>query len=79
MSENIQGPMGDQERDARQLALVDRIIGLEAENANLRMQLAQAQHRAGDDVRGSATWRVGSAMLAPARAVRRVIRGGRAQ
>lgn len=63
----------------RQLALVDRILGLEAEVANLRSVNVGAEVQAQlNQVRSSATWRVGSAVLAPVRLVKRVVsRGGR--
>lgn len=66
------------QRELRQLALVDRILGLEAEVARLSI-LAPDDHGArGHDVvqrelrtvYSSMTWRVGSAVLAPARALR---------
>jgi hypothetical protein len=68
-------------RDLRTLALVDRVIGLEAEVARLS-STTTASTGARDEVArlegelravyGSRTWRVGTAVLRPARALRRV-------
>ena len=61
----------------RQLALVDRIIGLEAEIANLRsVNLSREVRTQVDLVKSSTTWRVGSAVLAPVFLVKRVLRRG---
>jgi hypothetical protein len=70
-------------RDLRTLALVDRVIGLEAEVARLS-STTTAPTGARDEVArlegelravyGSRTWRVGTAVLRPVRALRR---GGR--
>lgn len=58
----------------RQLALVDRIIGLEAQiaamRANLNSEALTLQIKA---VRSSATWRVGRAVLSPYFAVNRML------
>ena len=69
--------------DLRQLALVDRILGLEAEVARLsiagpaaagpRAELERLQGEL-NAVYGSRTWRFGSAVLRPARLIRRLIR-----
>lgn len=55
----------------RQLALVDRIIGLEAQLAQLRVSYAHDEVAA---VKASMTWRAGRFVLAPLRAVRRLAR-----
>lgn len=65
------------EHDLRQLALVDRIIGLEGELAHLRSVTPGAEHasqRQVDLMRGSLTWKVGRAVLTPVRAVKWVSR-----
>ena len=65
----------DTEPDAatalRQLALVDRVIGLEAELAHLRSvsPSANIEHQI-RQVKQSATWKVGRAVLAPFSAVK---------
>ena len=52
----------------RQLALVDRIIALEVENARLRIESGQpAQH-----LMKTTTWRVGSAIVTPLAKLRRI-------
>jgi hypothetical protein len=52
----------------RQLALVDRIIALEVENARLRIHSGQpSQH-----LMQTTTWRVGSAIVTPLAKLRRV-------
>jgi hypothetical protein len=65
--------------ELRQLALVDRILGLEAEVARLsaayphasaRDEIA-AMHVHLESVYGSRTWKVGRAVLRPLRALRR--------
>ena len=66
----------------RQLALVDRVLGLEAEVARLSILAPDSSGPRGHDfverelqtVYGSTTWRVGRAVLAPARAVRALLR-----
>lgn len=73
---------GEVERDLRQLALVDRILGLEAQVARLSILSPDDSGPRGHDfvqrelqtVYSSATWRVGRAVLAPARALRAVAR-----
>jgi hypothetical protein len=71
---------GDVAVQLRQLALVDRVLGLEAEVARLsssgassegareQIERLQAELRA---VYGSRTWRIGSAVLKPLRLLRR--------
>ncbi|MFT6534912.1 MAG: hypothetical protein ACJAS7_000952 [Alpinimonas sp.] len=62
------------ECDLRQLALVDRVIGLEAQLAYLKS--AQATNDAGDahGLKSSMTWRVGRAVLMPVRFAKKVLR-----
>lgn len=66
-------------RDLRQLALVDRIIGLEAEVARLSVRLEKhagprfGYNRMLEQVWTSRTWRAGLVALAPARAARSAI------
>lgn len=62
------------ECDLRQLALVDRVIGLEGQLAYLKS--AQAKIGSGDAniLRSSLTWRVGSTVLAPFRLAKKVLR-----
>ena len=68
----------DVQRDLRQLELVDRIMGLEAENARLAALLITpagpqfGYQRMLTDLMASRTWRVGRVALAPVRAVRSV-------
>lgn len=60
-------PVDDDTR-LRQLALIDRIIALEVENARLRIEAGQpAQH-----LMHTTTWRVGSAIVSPLAKLRRV-------
>jgi hypothetical protein len=66
----------DIQRDLRQLALVDRVLGLEAEIARLsiaapalagpRAEIERLQNEL-NAAYGSRTWRVGAAVLAPLR------------
>lgn len=74
-------PQDEIQRQLRQLALVDRILGLEAENARLAVLVGDSSGpRSGHDrlqremaaVYASRTWRVGHAVLAPGRALRRL-------
>ena len=60
--------------DLRQLALVDRVIGLEAQLAYVKS--AQARGGSGDAraIRASMTWRVGRLVLTPVRLGKKVIR-----
>lgn len=60
--------------EARQLALVDRIIGLEAELANIKIGEPNALRFDIEALKASATWRVGRVVLAPARFARRAFR-----
>lgn len=74
MMETKPDDAADYERDARQLALVDRIIGLEAQIAHLRS--VNASQALGDqlrEVKSSTTWKVGRVVLAPALAFRRLL------
>jgi len=52
----------------RQLALVDRIIALEVENARLRIESGQPSHV----LMKTTTWRVGSAIVTPLAKLRRI-------
>ncbi|QNE45974.1 hypothetical protein F1C58_02965 [Glaciihabitans sp. INWT7] len=64
----------DYERDARQLALVDRIIGLEAQVAHLRsVNTSQALREQLNEVKSSTTWKAGRLVLAPALALKRLM------
>lgn len=66
------------ERDLRQLALVDRIIGLEAEVAHLKsITSAELIREQVEAIRSSATWRVGRVVIAPLTIVKRILRGRR--
>jgi hypothetical protein len=72
-------PNVDMSQDERQLALVDRIIGLEAELANLSATygLGKVARDQIAMVKRSATWRVGTLVLSPVRLVGKVLnRGG---
>lgn len=57
----------DMSQEVRQLALVDRIIGLEAEVANLSATygLGRAAREQIAFVKSSTTWRVGTLVLSP--------------
>ncbi|WP_309615653.1 hypothetical protein [Salinibacterium sp.] len=72
---NVPETTPDADTDAiRQLALVDRIIGLQAEVANLRsMNLSREVRTQVDAVKSSTTWRIGRFVLAPVMFARRVI------
>lgn len=59
------------ERDLRELALVDRIIGLEAEVARLSIEAGVKDIRI---LHKSRPWRVGRIVLAPVVLVRKVFR-----
>jgi hypothetical protein len=59
------------ECDLRQLALVDRIIGLEAELAHMRMSQTDKDLIA---MRASTTWRVGRVALGPLVLARSLVR-----
>lgn len=76
----------DEERlreQERQLALVDRILGLEAEIAELRVarSLSAGQQLAAEQelarVRASAELRIGHVLTAPARIAKRAVGGRR--
>jgi len=58
----------------RQLALVDRIIGLEAEVAHLKAGKGGAEFRSEiKAIKSSATWRAGRIIIGPLAAVSRVL------
>lgn len=61
----------DIERDLRELALVDRIIGLEAEVARLSIEAGVKDIRI---LHKSRPWRVGRVVLAPVVLVRKIFR-----
>lgn len=72
---------GAVELQLRQLALIDRVIGLEAEVARLSIARpaaagprAEIERLTGElaAVYGSRTWRIGTAVLRPARMLRRL-------
>jgi hypothetical protein len=64
----------DLTRDERQLALVDRIIGLQGEVANLKSVYgARDMQDQLDAIHASATWRVGRAVLGPVFLARRLL------
>jgi hypothetical protein len=74
MTEITPDEQADYERDARQLALVDRIIGLEAQVAHLRsVNTSQALRDQLKEVKSSTTWKVGRLVLAPALALQRLL------
>lgn len=60
--------------DLRQLALVDRVIGLEAQLAYLKSAQAKSGLGGADMMRSSITWRVGRVVMAPLRLGKKVIR-----
>lgn len=65
-------PTPDQlDRDLRELALIDRIIGLEAEVARLSIEAGVKDIRI---LHKSRPWRVGRIVLAPIVLVRKLIR-----
>ena len=83
MVQNTDGSVGptdaEIELQLRQLALVDRVLGLEAEVARLSATNPVANGSRDEVARiegelravyGSRTWRIGSAMLAPLRKIR---------
>lgn len=55
--------------EMRQLALMDRIIALEVENARLRIAVGQPSR----SLTNTTTWRVGSAIVGPFAALRRLV------
>lgn len=61
----------DLERDLRELALVDRIIGLEAEVARLSIEAGVKDIRI---LQKSRPWQVGRIVLMPVVLVRKVLR-----
>ncbi len=66
-------------REVRQLALVDRILGLQAEVANLKASgpaSAETLQRELNALLVSRTWRVGRAVLSPLLLLRRLARLG---
>lgn len=60
--------------DLRQLALVDRVIGLEAQLAYLKSAQAKSGPGDADLMRSSMTWRAGSLVLAPLKLGKKVLR-----
>lgn len=60
----------DIDRDLRELALVDRIIGLEAEVARLSIEAGVKDIRI---LKNSRPWQVGRLVLAPLVVIRRLI------
>ena len=59
----------DIDRDLRELALVDRIIGLEAEVARLSIEAGVKDIRI---LKNSRPWRIGRIVLAPVVLIRRL-------
>lgn len=77
MPQNFPGESADPARDARQLQLVDRILGLQAEVAHLRAKNGTEEAREQlAQIHASATWRVGRAVLTPFFVFRRAIGRG---
>jgi len=81
MTESSEYDTSDLTHDLRQLALVDRIIGLEAEVARLSSRPVEPIPETAEIERlnnelhavyGSRAWRVGNAVLRPVRVVRRL-------
>lgn len=74
MTETTSNEEAEHQRDARQLALVDRIIGLEAQVAHLRsVNVSMALRDQLKEVKSSTTWKVGRLVLAPAMALQRML------
>lgn len=74
MTELTEAEKATHERDLRQLALVDRIIGLEAEVAHLSAaNSSQAMMDQLKEVHSSTTWKVGRLVLAPVFAIQSLI------
>jgi len=70
MSKKVNSPQEhDIERDLRELALVDKIIGLEAEVARLSIEAGIKDIRV---IRNSRPWRVGRVVLAPVAFIQRI-------
>jgi hypothetical protein len=68
-----QNERDDESTALRQLALVDRIIGLEAEVAHLRSLSITKEVRAQvRQIKASATWKIGRAVTSPLLLVRRI-------
>ncbi|HEY4226642.1 MAG TPA: hypothetical protein VGM70_12610 [Pseudolysinimonas sp.] len=77
MPQNFPDETPDPARDARQLELIDRIIGLQAEVAHLRAESSSEQvQMVLDEIHGSATWRIGRAVMSPLFLFRRAIGRG---
>ncbi len=88
MTDRIDQPDDELLRNRRQLELVDRILGLEAQLANqvrltsptleqvqeLQRDLAGLQQQL-DAVHSTMTWRAGRAVLTPVRAIKRLLPG----
>jgi len=78
MTENFPGQPIDPVRDARELELVDRILGLQAELAHARATSGHHDVQAQlDEIRASATWKAGRTVLSPVFLLRRVLGRGR--
>lgn len=69
MSSEINRQSADIERDLRELALIDRIIGLEAEVARLSIEAGVKDIRI---LHKSRPWRVGRIVLMPVVLVRKI-------
>lgn len=67
---SMENQTSDIERNLRELALVDRIIGLEAEVARLTIEAGIKDIRI---LRNSRPWKVGRVVLAPISLIRRLI------
>lgn len=77
MPQNFPGESADPARDARQLELVDRLLGLQAEVAHLRTKNSTEEARAQlEEIHASATWRIGRAVLTPVVLLRRALGRG---
>jgi hypothetical protein len=75
MTENFPGQPNDAVRDARELEMIDRILGLQAELANTRASAGYHEVKWQlEEIHRSATWRAGRAVLAPVFLVRRIMR-----
>lgn len=58
-----------QEQQLRQLALVDRVIGLEAENARLQIEV---ERQTQEVLNASLQWRLGGIFLAPIKLLKKI-------